>query len=737
MSVSTNLLSANVESVETDVSGWTAGANTSLFQSTRYYTGTKSLGMTATAAGSVTATTATRVAVTVGEEYQGYAFFAGITAVADRTTYVTVDWWADAAGGTPIASSTGAATTMANSTSWNTPPPQVTAVAPEGAQYASLTVTVTGLPAGGQVAGDLFKLGLPSNSSLNLYPYTATSVETDATEWTGLTNTSVGRLAMVSREGWYSLSLTSVAAGPMDVVGVPIASSPGTELMGQVSARSAAGPIRVDLRWYDASDALIATTTGIDWALTDSDWTTCQVVGTAPAGTAFVRLALCPTATDAGQLWTCDLMRIFDCATVGAAGNLLTYAVSEFEGGLSDWQVSGATASLSSDYYYGGSYSMKVVATGGDVIISLETTPTQPIVPGQSYQMRVPVRMPTVTPALRTRIEWLDSTGSALRTRWQSWTSEGASGWVWGPMGDIAPDGAESIRISLEYSDLTAGDTLYVDRAQFLVGGLTVSAVPAGGGGALITMNGLSSRDPSWLWTLVRLDAAGTSYPVRGWSGDLTSQTITGDVAAVTDYETPLGVPMQWRVSVKNPSGSGYQDYLSDPLTLDSSPTEVWLKDPGLPQKNVRLVVQPPVPTWTRSARQGVAVVRGRSLPVVISDVRGGRVGDLTVVTETDADRRALDWVLDAGGPLLLQWPPGWGEDDMFVSIGDVTAAPVADFAEFHDRTWVLPLTQVDRPIGGVTGDADRTWQTVKDGGATWADVLDGVTSWLTIRIGA
>lgn len=73
----------------------------------------------------------------------------------------------------------------------------------------------------------------------------------------------------------------------------------------------------------------------------------------------------------------------------------------------------------------------------------------------------------------------------------------------------------------------------------------------------------------------------------------------------------------------------------------------------------------------------------------------------------------------------------------MYVSVGDVSAAPVADHAAFHDRTWVLPLTEVDRPIGGVTGSATRTWQLVKDAGPTWADVLSGKTSWLDIYTGA
>lgn len=72
----------------------------------------------------------------------------------------------------------------------------------------------------------------------------------------------------------------------------------------------------------------------------------------------------------------------------------------------------------------------------------------------------------------------------------------------------------------------------------------------------------------------------------------------------------------------------------------------------------------------------------------------------------------------------------------MYVSVGDVAPTPIVEYAEFQDRTWTLPLTQVDRPVGGVTGSADRTWQTVKDSGSTWAEVLAGATSWLDIYTG-
>ncbi|MEU0860615.1 hypothetical protein ABZ352_35410 [Streptomyces griseofuscus] len=742
MSVSTNLLDSNTAGAETDTSGWTAGSNTTLFQSTRWYNGAHSLGMTATAAGSVQATTKTTVAVTPGTTYQAYAYFANIMAVAGRTASVTINYWVNPGATVPAGNAIGASVTLANATTWNTPPPQVTSVAPASANWATVTVTVTGLAAGAQVATDSITLGKPYNSPVNLLPYTASSVETDASEWTAETNTVVTRTQPTAREGWYSLLLTSSAAGAMTTLGSAVPVVPGQQYMGQAAALSASGSIRLDLRWYDSTGTQISVTTGPSWTLASATWTTCNTVGTAPAGAATARLVLAPTATAAGQTWNCDVMGVLDLTSFLIPGNLINFADSDVEAGLtSGWSVSGGTMALSTAYVYFGTYAVGATATGGDLTVSLTVPVGAGAVVGQSYQLTIPTRIPTgITGALNftTKIEWLDATGSVLRTRWQGWTLASLpSGWFAGPTGDIVPTGAMSVRVSQTVSNLSVGASMYVDQVQLTPGGLTVAAVPAGGGGVALTVNGLTTGGTGWLWTLTRIDSAGTSAPVRGWLGDLTTQTVTGDVAVITDYEAPLGVPVQWRVTLKDPYGTGLFIYTSDPVTIDASPTAVWLKDPGLPTRSVQVTVATPMPSWTTAARQGVSTVRGRALPVVISDVRAGKTGTLNVVTETDDDRAALDWVLSSGNVLLLQWPPGWGEDDIYVSVGDVQKDPVVDFAEFHDRTWTLPLTQVDRPIGGITGSPDRTWQTVKGSGGTWFDVLSDATSWLDVYTGA
>lgn len=142
------------------------------------------------------------------------------------------------------------------------------------------------------------------------------------------------------------------------------------------------------------------------------------------------------------------------------------------------------------------------------------------------------------------------------------------------------------------------------------------------------------------------------------------------------------------------------------------------------------------MPDWTRSARQGVNPVRGRARPVIISDVRTSRAGTMTLVTETQDELNTMWWLLETGNTLLLQWPSEWGERDVYVQVGDVTEAHVAEYAGYRDRTWSIPLTEVDRPVGGITGSTDRTWQSVLDSRTDWLDVMTNATTWLDVYTG-
>jgi hypothetical protein len=730
VAIAGNLLPENAESVETDASAWAASTNaTGVAQGTGGTLGAKCLLFRSVAAGDTQVRLANRVSVEAGAEYWACASI--WPPAAGAQSRIEIRWYTPS--GTLISTSQGPLVSAPGGT-WHQV--GVIATAPPVLAVAEIVLRVTATASNQTWFSDRHFLGLTSTSRIatNLLPFNTETMEVDLSGWSATGGTLEVSTSSVT---WYqSMRLVSSGAGQCLVQAaqtVPV--TPGTEYAASTSATPGTAGLTqaIQLVWLDGSGTPISTTSA-GRTLSTGQWTRCVVAGIAPPGAASVRVVLAPTATAAGQIWVYDRVVLSPASALMVAGNMLPYNASDIEVDDSAWTVTGGTKSQTTEHFLGGAYALRLVADGSGDLVASTTAPVT-VEPGIGYQFAPPVYA-SAARVYQSRIEWLDADGNAVRTRWQSWAGT-AGAWIVGTMGDLAPDSAVAVRLSLVVPDAAAGEIWYLDRVELKVGGLTARAEAAGGGGAAITVRGLTTGGPTYKWSLLRLVPGKAPAPVRGWTGDLLSQSIGGDIAVATDYEAPLGVPVQWRVALYDTSGVLKLSYTSDPVTLDAEATDVWLKDPGLPQRSVRVTVATPMPTWQRPSRQGVSHVRGRRLPVVISDVRGGRTGDLTVVTETDADRRAMWWVLDAGSTLLLQWPPGWGEEDMYVQVGDVQSAPVVEYAEFHDRTFVLPLTEVDRPTGGVTGSADRTWQTVAEAGATWADVLSGATTWLDVYTGA
>ncbi|MEV4037723.1 hypothetical protein [Streptomyces umbrinus] len=608
--------------------------------------------------------------------------------------------------------------------------------APATAATADVIISVEPTSANQTWFADRVFLGLPATTFGNLLPWNMESLEIDIeSSWTNIFPDNWGVTKSPTAYAFFqSMLLTSQGAGRALVISessqaVPVTA--GVEYVAYAYVTPGVSYLqqRTQIYWINAAGAEIGISSA-DWYPPTGQWTRCTVIGVAPPGAVKARVGLAPLATAAGQQWAFDRIVLAPTGALMTAGNILPYNVSDMEQDVTGWSVTGADKSQTTEQVLGGAYAMKLVGTGGDIVV---TSTVYGVQPGVGYQF-VACTLKPGDRVYQTRIEWLNSAGEPVRTRWQSWA--GSTGvWLAGAMGDLAPDDAETARISFIVPNAPVGEVWYFDRAEWRIGGLTARAVPAGGGGAAVTVRGLTSGGPTWKWSLTRIVAGDTPQPVRGWTGDITKQSITGDVAVITDYEAPLGVDVQWRVTIENPTGSGRYSYTSDAISLDSETLDVWLKDPGLPARSVRATVQT-LPDWQRSARQGVNQVRGRSRPIVISDVRSSRTGSLALVTHSESERDSLWWVLDTGHVLLLQWPPGWGERDTYVSIGDVTEAHITELAEFSDRTWTLALTEVDRPFGGIVGSADRTWQTVAESGADWSDALAGATTWLDVYTG-
>ncbi|MFD5198803.1 hypothetical protein ACFWM7_01270 [Streptomyces sp. NPDC058375] len=743
MSVASNLLPANTSGIETDTSGWTAGANTSLSKSTRFYNGTASLGLTATAGGTVTATTSARVAVVAGQEYTAYSYWANAVAAAGRSATVRVDWYAAVSGGSAISSVTSAASSLPNATSWATPPPILIGTAPVGAQYASVTVTCTGLSAGATVVTDQVQFGPPALIAGNLLPYNTQGFEVDASGWVASAGCTLARTSSASYEGWHSLQLTTTVVGDAIIRTGPLTPvTAGAEFLSTAwfQTPTVGTEVRLQMLYFDADGQVGARSSRTWYADAPATWKRMAVTGRVPEGATHARTYVWAVSTTVGQTVLLDQVNLMPAPT--PAGSVIDYNTQSMELDVSGWTaVSGCTISRTTETAWDGTASLRVDevgTTGMDATVALSTA--VPVSPRQAYQVAPLLKLGAGDDGrlFTTTYSWFNAVDELIRSASVTWSlgPSAGTGWYATTTSAVAPSEAATLIVSFRIVSPLVGQPAYLDDVQIIPGGLAAIADPVPTSfSASVALQGLTSGGYTY-WGLWRQGADGALVPIRGPQSDLTQVSIVGDTVVVEDYEAPLG--MQVRYYLKIWTGSSYRSVLSDPVTIPEPPsTEIVIKDPGLPARQTTAVVSKGgQPQWTRRARQGVNPVRGRSRPIVISDVRTSREGTMTLVTETAEDLASMWWLLETGNVLLIQWPSLWGERDVYVSIGDVVEAPVIEYAEYTDRTWTIPLTEVDRPIGGVTGSAGRTWATVLSDHTDAMDLLTSYASWLGVYTG-
>lgn len=739
MSVVTNLLSADDAGLEGGIGSWFAGSNTTVARVTTPAprTGTASLRLTSTAAGTISAVT-TRYAISPNTEYEAYCWAANVAAAAGRVVEISVDWWTS--GDVYISSSVTTTTlTLPNSTAWSGPVVLV-ATSPGTAAKASVVIKVTaGITAGSQqVLFDDFALGVPIQDTGNLLPYNVSSVEMSTAGW-GVSNGTLAR-STGSAEGVYCLQATSTASGDMTVTAAArVAVTEGTayEFYPWVFVASVGRSLILELRWYTASvgGTLLSTSSRTVSTIQTAAWERHTLLGTAPATATHVEIRMRPQTTGAAEVWFFDRMTLRVQPLV--AGNLLSYAAQSIELDASDWTAAGnctIAKSAPGEKWIEGAYSLKCTVTAAGEA-RIEAVAMVPVTAGTYYNADVSFWPVGATPsACWLDIDWYDASMAYLGSATPDQDSDDdGDHWRFDLIGRQAPEGAAWARMVLLPQAGTAAHVFYLDEMSLAAGTppYVVEAEPETGS-VTVTLNnlgGVSTLD------LYRVDPDGRLQPVRGYASDVVGYTVTGSTMIFEDYEAPLGVPLRYQYT-KYPSESTTRTYS---VTVDppANTGYVWLTDPGQPGRNRLVMVEKP-PSWERAVARGVYPIRGAEMPVVLSDVRQSRTGAIQLLTWTEDDENALDFLLATGATLLIRARRGWGLDHLYVSVGDVSEPRPVDSGWEQVRRWVLPLTVVARPIGGIAGSADRTWQDILDDvdTPTWGDVLEKYDTWLDVLQG-
>lgn len=142
-------------------------------------------------------------------------------------------------------------------------------------------------------------------STANLLDANTAGIETDASGWQGATNATVSRSTAQFRTGAASLLATSTASGTMKVI-TSAFSSVKIDHVYEASFWAftpvAGLQVQCDIEWYDASDALVSTSSGTSSTLTANTWT--KITRTATLRLSNVtkaKIVMRPTATAASQ----------------------------------------------------------------------------------------------------------------------------------------------------------------------------------------------------------------------------------------------------------------------------------------------------------------------------------------------------------------------------------------------------------------------------------------------------
>lgn len=737
MGIPGNFLSSTTESIDPNTSGWTAKLNCTLILGSGGRNGDGVLALKSTASGEMQARTVSSYAVTAGTVYQAFADASGAT-VPER---IGIRWMS--ASNSEI-SVTWSLTTSAATSSWHRI--GVAGAAPTGAVRAYVLLSAT--PAASNVINYFENVffGHPIRTPGNLFSFAAESSEVDASAWTAETNATIGRLAppvLWPVDSYYGggqlMTLTATANGNsvMRTVEQP-AVTPGVDYMASayLTPPSASSVTWIELRFHDGGGTQIsATRSTLAAPASPTGLYKQRASAIAPAGAATCSVAVGIDSATAGQVLRVETLLTIIAPVIRAAGSIVPYADASFEQGVAGWTVISGVATLARSSPWGtfpfeGSYSLTLSSATATSSTIRSGKFALPAGAGTAWRFELVAQVTAGGWTSSRGVRFYDAANNDLGLAGGGApTSMPSPGWYAYPTDVTAPAGATQAALEWTFTATSTSSVLRIDQVAMWEALPLVELITNDDTASIsITLRELVVGQ---LLTLYRILEDGSRTLVRGPAGLYSQTPITTDLMLIEDYEAPLGVPVYYRAEMLTLGATVPSVRPMGPVTLNvGDPQEAWLKDPGNPQRNAKVLVAK-APDWQRAIEQAEHRIRGRRNSVILSDVRGGLEGDLQIWTRTDDERAALHWLLDSGTTILWQAAPGMGISDMYVAAGQVTEARTGGTAMEPWRAWTLPLKQVDMPVTtGVAGSAGRTWQDILTGAATWQAVLDTYATW-------
>lgn len=736
MAIPGNFLSTVTESIDPNTSGWTAKLNCTTLLGSGGRNGDGALGIKSLASGEMQARTVSSYAVTVGTVYEAFCDGSGVNAV-DR---IGIRWLNASNAEISITWSLYTATASAT---WHRI--AVGGQAPATAVRAQVIVSAN--PALINIINyfENVYLGYPITTTGNLLGFNTETSEVDASGWVSDVNATVARQAPMVQwpvdyylGGGNVIAMSVTANGNAAIRGTDRpAATPGTEYLAYCYLNPPTSAITtwVELRFYDGAGTQIQATRAV-LAQSGTGWYRQLVSDIAPVGTATCSIAAGLDSATAAQVLRIDGV-VISAFTTLRAGSILPFADANFEQGVAGWSSVSGVATIARSTPWGAqaiqnSYSLTVAsATATASVIRSARFPLGAAgsVTGTNWRTETYTNVTAGGWTWSPRIRWYDAANVDLGFSFFAGGAVPTPSWWITSFDGVVPATATQAAVEYSLTATSVSSTLQIDRVAMWQA-LSTSEVTVNDSTASVTLT-LRELDSAYTMTVWRVLGDGSRTLVRGAAGLLDGVAIVSDLLVTEDYEAPLGAAVYYYIEFRDSSGALVGMRTSDTVTVPAPDVNfAWLKDPGQPQRNL-LVMVAKAPDWSRAASQAEYRVRGRRNSVVLTDVRGGREGDLQIFTASDADRAALHWLLDSGDALLWQAAPGNGISDMYVNVGDLAETRGGGVASDPWRTWTLPLKEADMPVTvGVAGSAGRTWQDILTGFATWADVRDAYATW-------
>jgi hypothetical protein len=198
--------------------------------------------------------------------------------------------------------------------------------------------------------------------------------------------------------------------------------------------------------------------------------------------------------------------------------------------------------------------------------------------------------------------------------------------------------------------------------------------------------------------------------------------------AAGSDYEILFNSPIEYIARVHDAAGALIETARAPAVTVPGD--EVWLRNVARPALSMPIqVVHMESGDNTDETRAAMLRPLGRRNPVVLTDVRSGASGTISVLTADDDEHISLRYLFASGDVLLLTGPADydilW---PLYIAVG-ATAMRRVSGALDTARLFTWDWTQVDPPPAGARLKT-RTWADVDAEFASWDDVLLTQNDW-------